>query len=273
VRRSRLDGIHDENGHLPSINEGIALTYFPPPQQPPQGPLGFDFYRPPANSLQPARRAGILMFIMAGLILFCGIGTFLNSQRADWNQVLDQVSEIYGPDFTARMKEQGQFPTPQIMQTAVQVTSILIVLLGILFIVLGVFVKRGSMMAIGTSIALASLLSLANLCPLGMAAFLTISAGPKALVGVIQMLLPFATGVALLVYLIKAANEGISLKRLQRQMQIQMWQSQQQQARQTNTGLGYGYGATGGNVPPQQAPPQPQHPFGPLPPPPDETSK
>lgn len=246
------------------------MTYFPPPHQPPQGPLGFDLYRPPGNPHEAAHRAGILMFVLAGLLMLCGIGIFAVCQKIDWNTAMDQSEAVYGPEFAAQLKAQGQ--SPQMMERGVEFWGVVGLVLGIAFVILGTFVMRASVGAIVCSIIVTSLIALVSLCPAGVAAFMVIRAGPPALVAVVITLLPLVLCLVLLFLLAKAAKGAIQWNRMQEQMRLETWQSQQQQARQANTGLGYGSGATGGPVPPQQAP-RPQHPLGPLPPPPDETSK
>jgi hypothetical protein len=200
------------------------------------------------------------MFILAGLTLLCGVQLFVGSQQMDWDTQMKLMEQVYGPEFMAQMKTQGL--SPEMMKMGMGVTTGIIVAIGILFILLGLFVRRGSFGAIITSAIFTVPIILMSLCSTGIAGLMLLKVGPLAILQAIWALLPLVTSVTLMVYLVKAGKISRHMKRVQDQMRMQMWQAQQQQA--GNAPAGYGYG-TPGTVAPQHAP---QHPFGPLPPPP-----
>lgn len=229
-----------------------------PPYQPPQGPLGFDPYNPPINPLGPAKRAGILMWVLAGLALLCGVGLIAIVATVDLNPIIERSEQVYGPEMAAQMKSAGM--NADQMRLSGFFWSGVGLLTAILMGVFGTFVMRGSMWAIVASIVLTSLLTLMNLCSSAGAALFLLKAGPAGLVGGCFALVPLIVCVVLLYLLMRAAKAAQSWKQMQLQMQAQYWQSIQQSA---GPGQGYGYAPA-----PVPQTPAPQQSLGPLPPPP-----
>src|SRR4051812_13194090 len=108
------------------------MTY-PSPYQPPQGPYpNFDYYQP--DVLAAARRASILMFVLGALSMLgsfcCGGMGFLMPEL------------MKNPDFAARFQEVGA--NEHMMRIGMIAIGALSFIFGLAFVVLGVFVRRGS---------------------------------------------------------------------------------------------------------------------------------
>lgn len=241
------------------------MTYYPPPPspyQPPQGPLGYDAYRQPINPLAPARRAAVMMWVLAALLLLCGTGLIVTMSRLDMNWVMDRAEQFYGPERWSQLKAAGM-NADQLRLSGYFWGSIGIIT-AILFAGLGIFVARGRMWAIVTGIVIASLLTLLNLCSTISGLLVAVRLGPAGLAGGCLTLVPLIVCGVLLYFLAQAARAASSWQKMQIQMQSQYWQSMQQAAGGM-PGYGYGYGA-----PPPAGQPSPQQQLGPIPPPPTE---
>jgi hypothetical protein len=226
----------------------------PPPYQPPQvpggmmPPPGYPYgYPTTADPGRPARRAGIMMFVLGALAAlggFCG---------AIFGTVLPQMVAQH-PELT---KDLPPELTVEAIQHNALVHAVAFGAYGALMILLGFFVRRSRKGAIVASIVLVSL----GLLYLGLnfvgAVFIGSQQGPgAALVGGCFSLVPVALCVLLLVWLIQAMRNASAARAAgayppeylaywqqqyaaQQAYQQQVWQQQQQ----------------GGQVPPQ--PPTP----------------
>src|SRR4051812_43124410 len=126
---------------IPATPMSYPSPYQPPQQQPYPN---FDYYRP--DLLAPARRASLLMFLVGGLTfvssLCCaGVGSALPRLINERPEAFEELQRL--PNMT-----------PQIAQVLMFVLGGIAFLLGLAFIVLGVFVRRGGKGAIITSIVL-----------------------------------------------------------------------------------------------------------------------
>ena len=240
------------------------MTYNPPPpHQPPQGPLGFGPYQGPTHPLGSARRAGIFMFVIGGLLLLCGFGILGAAQKVDWNEMMQRSEQVYGPEFTKQMQTQGV--TPGQMRAGVLFWGVVGIVVAFVFIVLGAFVVRGSMGAIVTSIILTSLLMLLNLCPAAIMLMMVPQVGASGVFAAGMLLLPLVVSAAVLFFLVKAARAASPARRMREQLRRQYLETQQQAVQAP---VGYGYAPPPGwqqQLPPHQA-------IGPLPPPPTDQS-
>lgn len=239
------------------------MTYYPPPPnpyQPPQGPLGFDYYRQPIHSLAQARRAAIMMWVLAGLLVLCGVGLIAVFSKIDLNPILAKSEQIYGPEMASQLKASGM--NADQMRLGGYFWGAVGIVTAVLFGVFGTFVMRGRMWAIIASIVITSLLTLANLCSSVSGLIFAARAGPAGIVGGCIMFVPLIVCGVLLYFLGQAARAASRSRQMQAQMQSQYWQSMQQSAG-GSPGYGYGYGA-----PPPPPQPGPQQQLGPLPPPP-----
>lgn len=246
------------------------MSQYPPPyQQPPypnQGP--FDFYRPAANPLGPARRASVLMFVLGGLGLMCG--AFITFGGL----VLTPEMIAQSPNSAQFHEFETQFSGISI-RAAVIAMGILFLLPSILYGIMGFFVRSGKMASVVLSLVLTGITILLAL--FGLLSVVVSAAGnPASLPGGLCMTgIPLVLCITLLVSLIQALRAAPAIGAMQQQFQAQYWQSmQQQQAAQLGYGYGmppgYGYGAPPNQppAPPGQAPVDYQAPLMPPPPPP-----
>lgn len=115
-----------------------------PYQPPPSVPYGYGYYgqNPVEQLLAPARRASVVMFVLAGLMLPCGLlfglaGAFMGT--ADLSQMPAETA--------ARFRQLEQQLAALGMTAAGALTGLAVglVVLGIALIVVGVIVRRGGM--------------------------------------------------------------------------------------------------------------------------------
>jgi hypothetical protein len=112
----------------------------------------FNQYQPAADHLAPARRASILMYILAGMILlssFCCVGV---------GAVLPKLLQEQ-PELAQSLKNIPK-ATPEILQITFIVLGGLAVIVAIVVGILGRFVSKGGMGSIIASIILSCLLAL-----------------------------------------------------------------------------------------------------------------
>lgn len=245
------------------------MTYYPPPPnpyQPPQGPLGFDLYRQPGDALAPARRAAIMMWVLAALLVLCGVGLIVVFSTIDLNPLLAKSEQFYGPEMTSQMKASGMMNAEQ-MRLGGYFWGAVGIISAVLFGTFAVFVMRGRTWAIIAAIVVTSLLTLANLCSSLSGLVLAAKGGAAGIFVGCMMFVPLIVCGVLLYFLAQAARAAAGWKRMQAQMQSQYWQSMQQAAGGA-PGYGYGYGAP----PPPPVQPGPQQQLGPIPPPPGDNA-
>ena len=221
----------------------------------PQGP-----YTPPTNyaagydygpdPLGPAKRAGILMYVLGGMTFvssFCcvGAGVSLPKLMADQPEAFAELQQIPNASMGT-------------IQVAMFVLAGLVFFVGLIMIVLGTFVRGGSKGAIITAMVLTVLtMLLLALWLLSSAVHLLAPPGVHSL-GLCMFLVPLALFGLLLFWLIGAMRAADRAMAGQYAMQYLQYAQQQQQ-----TYGQYGY--------PQQQPqpPQSQQP-PPMPPPPPQ---
>ena len=243
VKRAKMLRVigHASNTSPPPYNPAAEMTQYPytPPTQ---YAAGYDYYQ--SDPLAPARRAGLLMYILGGIVLlsgFCciGMGQALPKLMAEQPEAfvgLEQIPEA----------------TPQLLQRTLYIFSGIIFVGGVGMIVLGRFVRAASKGAIITSIVIAILaVLLLGIWLLGAAPTLLSPPGVHSL-GLCMLVVPIALFVLLIVWLF-GAMRGVD-RAMASSYAMQYWQyAQQQQA--------YAQGQY--PAPPQTPPPTPP------PPPPD----
>lgn len=227
------------------------MSQYPNPyQQPYQPPVygpGYYAYDPFEPLLRPAKRASILMFIIGGLLLLCGLcsgGMSAIDFRTLPGSSPDQLAEL------DRLEQQLGIP----LRTLFIVSALLTGVPGLLFLILGYFVRGGGMGAVISSLVLTvivALLQLLNLVFTGVQMAHDRSAATGACVAVI----PLALLVLLSVWLIQAVRNAPKIADLRRGGQGQYMHSMHQ-AQMYQQGGYY----------PQQPPPPPQSPPPPEPP-------
>jgi hypothetical protein len=242
------------------------MSQYPPPySQPPVQPnYGYDFsyYQSQDDLLAPARRAGVMMFVIGGLLalggLCCGgLGAF-----APIEQVMAQNPML---NSTPGM-------TVEILKMGIIVMGVLALLFGLAMLVLGYFVRGGGIIPVVIAIVLVALATLFNLVNLASTAMQVRGGGPEMLGGMCVNVIPLVMLLVLLAMLIQAAKAAPRVAMMKSQYQQQLWQYQQQQQM-------YQAGYVAPPPPPmqsmQQQPPQnygPPMPPPVPPPPPSDTS-
>lgn len=196
--------------------------YTPPPQHPNDvGGYDFNYYQPQRDLLAPAKRASTLLFILGALIVlpsFCcaGMGLALPAIMADQPAAF--------ADLTASQM------TPEFIQRTFVIAGVIGLFAGMMMIVLGRFVRRGSMGAAITAIVLIAMIVLYLLLN-GVAVLVMSNRMPPAqiMVGMGITVLGLSLFGLLLVWLVQSAKAAPGVAAMQTQYQQQYWQYQQQQ--------------------------------------------
>ena len=225
------------------------MTYQPPypPSQPPQPPPGqapqFDYYyQQQPDYLGPARKAATLLFVLGAFSIigsFCCIGASFSVQR------LMQM-----PEFSQKMSEVPGM-TAEMLRAVTLIAGVGSLIFGVLYIILGVFVRRGSKAATITAMVLTSLATLILLLQI-VGQVLTGQVGGEAVLGVCVEVLALALFVLLIVWLVGAMRAADHIAAQKYAMDYWRYAQQQQ----------------GFHPQPQQPPPPPQFPPQQPPPPP-----
>jgi hypothetical protein len=222
--------------------------YYSPYSAPQPGdPRGYPYTPMHTGASLPARRAGLLMMVLGGLLLLYGM----------CNGAATYVAP--GDQFQAQLKSlPSDFPAPSVEELRVMaiVFCVIVVLVGMFLVLMGGFVRRGSRGAIITAL----LGVIIGTCVLGLftlAAFVMGFASPVAFILAIVLAIPTLLFVLILIWLIQALRTPGAAAMTAAQYQSQYMQYQQMMQQYGQGGYGYGY-------PP---PPPPQ-----SPPPPDQTN-
>jgi TM2 domain-containing membrane protein YozV len=225
------------------------MSQYPSPYQPPTPPYpGYDYYSGSSDALAPAKRAGILMFTIAGLLILgslcCGaVGAMLPQLMAEHPESFSRLQEI--PE-----------ATPHRMQAVLVGSGILCALFSVILGLLGFFVRKGGKGAIITSIGLSSI-------AIALLALWSLAGVAQGELGACILVIPLALFVLLVVWLVQAVRASGSVQAMQNQYMQQYWQHlyQQQMYSQQQP---YPPGGT----PPISSPPASPPPSSPPPPPP-----
>jgi hypothetical protein len=243
------------------------------PPSPQQYPTTFDYYQPAgqADVLGPAKRAAIMMFVVAGLTL---LGAFC---CAGFGAMLPQV---LAQNPSAQADIQAQMPpgmSMDMLRMTMIVLAVIVLLLAVGMTVLGVFVRKGSKAAIVMSIVLVILALLYLLINTVASVVMQRAPGPQLAMTVCMMAVPIGMLAFLLLLLVGALRTSDQARVLREQHMQQYWQyayaqqmyaQQQQQQQQMQQQQQQG----------QQSWPQPQQqrdqqqPWPPPPPPPPPSS-
>jgi hypothetical protein len=203
----------------------------PQPQQVPAAPYGynFDYYQPygqpTGDPLGPARRAGMLMYVLGGLLAVVGACNGVSSLATSPQQILQQQAEF--------MPAGQQSPlSPEATRTMAVVFAVLTLGLGIGLILLGTWVRRGSLGAAWTGIVLTGGAVLLLLLMVLATIVAGASGSPILFVATCVFVIPLALFGLQLVWLIQAARAAprvAAMRNHQQNYQAQLWQYQQQQ--------------------------------------------
>ena len=249
------------------------MTQYPNPYQPPPGAPGLQYYPPgpPRDPLAPARRASVMLFILGGLGLACGLCIGIAAWMVPAEALVEQLRS--GPTANQLNQLPPGWTAEGLARAAYTVAAVLILVSGMTFAILGLLVRRGGRGASITGIVLCTLMMLWIL--LNLLLGLT-QIGRAPAVQIVVMLVFGGSLVAAagftIAWLAQAARAAPLMAWYRQQMQAQYWHYQQQQPAYSQRGApppGYGYGY--GQAPPsasQQAPAPPSSDGAPPPPPP-----
>jgi hypothetical protein len=239
------------------------MSQYPSPYQPPGPPPNpYGPYSPPQpDAFAAARRAGLLQLIMGGIVVagsVCciGVGALLPRMLSEHPELLRDMPQVPGM-------------TPEIMRFQLIGMGVLALLLAMVLITLGSFVRRGSKGATVASIVLVILSMLYLL--LQAAGALMIGRG-QGVAGACMLVIPLSLFSLLLTWLIQAMRSSSDIEAMRNQYAQQYWQSAYQQQLYRQSGPS---GQSGGQsaIPPHAGfPPPPTPPPPPPPPPPQQQS-
>jgi hypothetical protein len=218
------------------------------------------YYDPTMDRLYaPARRSAVLMFVVGGFLLLCGVCVGLVARLAP----LDQLAAASGVN-ADQIAEIGMTPA-ELMRLIYIIMAVGSLVLGILFCVLGLLLRKGGIVPAVCSLVLVSLLVLFMLLQVVTATAQVLTRREPAIGVALMISVAFLLLLVwLVISLIGAIRAAASIRAAQGQYAQQYWQMQQQ-AYQHGAYAGYGYAAPAPQQAPLQAPPlQP-----PPPPPPD----
>src|SRR5439155_10922330 len=127
------------------------MSQYPSPYQPPQQyPPGYGYPSQYADPLTPARRAGITMIVLGILSLL--MGGCLSAVGASLPRIMSQMSPEQTEPIRRMETQFGISPSKMIIAAGVAT-----VIIGLVYIVLGVLVRGGGMGAVISAIVLSSL--------------------------------------------------------------------------------------------------------------------
>ena len=206
--------------HPATIHQFVSQP--PYPYQPPQFPPDFSQYQPALDPLASARRAGVMLMVMAGLTLLFGGCAGLFGLLVPMDQVLAQ-SHIDASQFPP-----GMAPA-EFMKLACIVGAVLCISVGSVMFVAGLFVRRGASLGNhpghcavwrGAGVPRAQY---AGRCRPG-------DERANARQRVLRATRPRHPAVLSLFWLIQCFRQLPDVYLAQQQYQMQMWQHHQQQA-------------------------------------------
>ncbi len=196
-----------------------------------QYPVGYDpqyafwsYYSPaPEALLAPAKWAGWVMIVLGTLLLLLGTCNGVTSYVVSDETLLKQIQEM--------PKQETPFTiTPDLMRTLNLVMAIVIAVYALVLIVLGVFVRRGTLLPIILSMLV---IALPLLLVTGMVLFSAV-AGAAALIGMALIAcFPAILMIAALVLLIRAAANTSKIAQSVAQMEAMRIAQMQQYYGQT----------------------------------------
>lgn len=169
------------------------------PYQPPSNtPYGYGYYPqdPLAALLAPAKRASIIMFIIGGLMLPCGLLVPVAMQKADRSQMLPQQAA------KVQQMEQQLTAVGWSLAQFYRVMGACVCVPGVILVVLGAVVRRGGMGSVVASIIFCGLMGL------GMGLMMLAMLAEGGLIEAGLMFLAVAGLIAAEVFLFQAAGRA-----------------------------------------------------------------
>ena len=195
------------------------MSQYPSPYQPPPHPNQYAY----EDALGPARRAGKLMFVLAGLAVLAGFSCA--GFGALMPEMLRQRPELF--------EQFQQIPnaTPQLVRTLFFVLAGMIFVGGVVFGILAQFVRRGSRPAIILSLVVSGLvvlylvLSALNAMAHGGGGM----AGAQLACSLVMVVVPLALLGLLFIWLVQSLRTSGAAAAMQQQYAQQYWQYAYQQ--------------------------------------------
>lgn len=231
------------------------MSQYPSPYQPPNPYNDYMYaWGQYQGWLAPFHRASMLMFVLGGLGLACGLCLGISDLVIPWKNLPQEFQSAF-----AEIEAKYGAPASTLLAGMALVSGIP----SLLMIVLGIFVRRGSTGAAYVSIVLVAIGTI--LLVLNLIAGLHDIGGPagqRVLPAMCLLVVVTALFILLLAWLIRAIRAAPLLRAAQAQYQAQYWQYWQNQQHYAQ-----GYGSP--NVAQPFPPPQTQAPQ-PPPPPPDQ---
>lgn len=206
-------------------------------------PAGYD---PMSAYLGPARRAGVLMFVLGGLGMACGVCLGISALITPIESMIS-ASGMNVPELPPGMS------IGQLMRIAYVVMAVGLLIQSILMIVLGVFVRRGSVGAIITSLVICVLVTLFLLINF-IGPLMQLGHAPgTAIMSLTMIAVPLCLYGLLIMWLLQAKRSADTVSAMRMQYQAQYWQYMQQQQMYQQ-----GYGAAQQPLAPPLSPPSTQ---------------
>lgn len=220
------------------------MTQQPSPYS--QPPIGYQGAYPPivGDPMAPARHSSILMIILGVLLLL--LGACMGIVGAMLPTVIDKM-----PPEQTKLLSELESTTHVSAGMLFMGLAIFLAVIAILYIVVGIFVRRGGLGWVITGIVLTVLTVLYLL----LNAVGSLFQGPAGMGGACFSLLLIGLFGWLLILLIQATRSASKMRMVQAQYQAQYMQYQQMMQQYGQAGYGYGY----------PAPPAPQAPASPPP--------
>jgi hypothetical protein len=206
------------------------MSNYPSPYTPPgpQLPMNFDYYQPQDDVMGPARRAGFLLFLLAGFALVGALGC--GAAGAMFPQLIQER-----PDMLDRLQRIPEM-TPGLIRTMFFVGAGIMLIVGVAQVILGIFVRRASKAAVIVAMILAIVAILWLLLNV-LTALRSVAGDPSAALGVCIAAIPLSLYALLLVWLIGALKSAGAMQTIRDQYAAQYWQhAYQQQMYQQQTG-------------------------------------
>jgi hypothetical protein len=207
------------------------MSQYPSPYSVPPQPGGW-FADPWAALLAPARRASVLMFVLGGLLLGCGCCIGAMSQVP-----MDQMA---GPQSAQLQQIDQQFVAKMgfSLSRAFLIAGLASGVPGLVMLVLGGFLRRGSMTVVVISLTVSLLASLLLAAALGLMVIGGLSgtsgvSGRQTLTSLGVWTVPLIMCLVLDVWLIQAIPNASKLAAAKAQFQVNYWQYQQNLGNQT----------------------------------------
>lgn len=167
-------------------------------------------------------RAAVLLYISGGILAIAGLSCLGLVTAGPWQQIYAQMP----------MDPALSELTPELFRGVLGTMGGMISLAGIIFIVLGIFIQKGSRgAAIGAIVftvivlLLLSCLTISSLVNVGRLQ----GSGGQSMLGICMMIAPVLLMVWQLIWCIGAASAAGSYRAMQTQMQMQYWQYMQMQ--------------------------------------------